>query len=76
VRWYGLMYLVGFTASWWLGVRPLRAQRFTDAVLGGTGSGPWREVLHVPLRVRREPDAAREGDPLTSLRLQLRYRVD
>lgn len=34
------------------------------------------EVLHVPLRVRREPDAARESDPLTSLRLQLRYRFD
>jgi len=38
----------------------------------------WRvsmEVLHVPLSVRREADAAREDDPLTSLRLQLRYRV-
>lgn len=34
------------------------------------------EVLHVPLRVRREPDAPRESDPLTSLRLQVRYRFD
>jgi hypothetical protein len=31
------------------------------------------EVLYVPLTVRREPDAALENDPLTSLRLQLRY---
>lgn len=37
----------------------------------------WRvgmEVLHVPLSVRRGPEAAREHDPLTSLRLQLRYQ--
>jgi len=32
------------------------------------------EILHVPLTVRRDPDAPRERDPLTSLRLQLRYR--
>jgi len=32
------------------------------------------ELLHVPLRVRRAPDFARESDPLTSARLQLRYR--
>ena len=32
------------------------------------------DVLHVPLTVRRTPDSARETDPLTSLRLQLRYR--
>jgi hypothetical protein len=31
------------------------------------------EVLHVPLDVRREAGASRENDPLTSLRLQLRY---
>lgn len=34
------------------------------------------EVLHVPLRVRRGADAARESDPLTSLRLQLRHRFE
>ena len=32
------------------------------------------EILHVPLTVRRDPGAPRERDPLTSLRLQLRYR--
>lgn len=40
--------------------------------------GPhWRltaEVLHVPLQVRRARDAAREHEPMTSLRLQVRYR--
>lgn len=34
------------------------------------------EALHVPLHVRRSFDAARETDPLTSVRLQIRYRVD
>jgi phosphatidylglycerol:prolipoprotein diacylglycerol transferase len=45
VRWYGLMYLVGFAASWWLGnhrirkgVAPVTRQQFDDliflAVLG------------------------------------------
>jgi len=34
------------------------------------------EVLYVPLRVRRGIDAPQESDPLTSLRLQLRYRID
>ena len=34
------------------------------------------EVLYVPLRVQREPSAPSESDPLTSLRLQLRYRFD
>lgn len=36
----------------------------------------WRvatELLHVPLNVRRGPDSASHGEPLTSLRLQLRY---
>ncbi|GAB3095950.1 hypothetical protein [Lysobacter terrae] len=32
------------------------------------------ELLHVPLDVRREPEASRENDPLTSVRIQLRYR--
>lgn len=32
------------------------------------------EWLYVPLHVRRPPDFARETDPLTSARLQLRYR--
>jgi phosphatidylglycerol:prolipoprotein diacylglycerol transferase len=27
VRWYGLMYLVGFAAAWWLGVRRIRQER-------------------------------------------------
>jgi hypothetical protein len=34
------------------------------------------EVLYVPLRVQREPSAPSENDPLTSLRMQLRYRFD
>lgn len=34
------------------------------------------EVMHVPLEVRRAPGFARESDPLTSLRLQLRYQTD
>jgi hypothetical protein len=34
------------------------------------------EVLYVPLNVRRNASAARESDPLTSARLQVRYRVD
>lgn len=34
------------------------------------------ELLYVPLQVRRRADAAREDDALTSLRLELRYRVD
>ena len=25
VRWYGLMYLAGFMAGWWLGVRRIKA---------------------------------------------------
>lgn len=32
------------------------------------------EVLHVPLTVRRDAGASPEHDPLTSLRVQLRYR--
>jgi len=32
------------------------------------------ELLYVPLEVRRQEGAGREHDPLTSLRLQLRYR--
>lgn len=34
------------------------------------------EVLYVPLTVRRESAGPRENDPLTTLRLQLRYRID
>lgn len=34
------------------------------------------EMLYVPLAVKREPDVPRQNDPLTSLRLQLRYRAD
>ncbi|HUQ76473.1 MAG TPA: prolipoprotein diacylglyceryl transferase [Burkholderiales bacterium] len=45
VRWYGLMYLIGFAAAWWLGVRrirlglaPITREQFDDliflAVLG------------------------------------------
>lgn len=51
------------------------------ATIGGSRemSARWNlglEALHVPLRVRRAPGAPRESDPLTSLRLQLRYRFD
>lgn len=34
------------------------------------------EVLYVPLTVRRGPGLAREQDPFTGLRVQLRYRID
>jgi hypothetical protein len=34
------------------------------------------EVLYVPLRVQREPNAPSQNDPLTSLRLQLLYRFN
>jgi hypothetical protein len=34
------------------------------------------EVLYVPLTVRRDPDLAREQDPFTSVRVQVRYRID
>lgn len=34
------------------------------------------ELLHVPLDVRRDPDGPLQHDPLTSLRLQLRWRLD
>ena len=37
VRWYGLMYLLGFAAAWWLGMRrikqgifPVTRQQFDD----------------------------------------------
>ncbi len=29
VRWYGIMYLVGFGAAWWLGQRRARPRRKT-----------------------------------------------
>lgn len=34
------------------------------------------EILHVPLTVRRDAEASTGQDPLTSLRVQLRYRSD
>ena len=41
VRWYGLMYLAGFAAAWWLGVRriarggsPVTRQQFDDLLFG------------------------------------------
>jgi phosphatidylglycerol:prolipoprotein diacylglycerol transferase len=41
VRWYGLMYLAGFSAAWWLGVRriklgrsPVNRQQFDDLLFG------------------------------------------
>src|SRR3989442_15004959 len=56
VRWYGLMYLVGFAAGWWLGLRriakglaPVTRQQFDDllftAVLGGILGGRLGHVL-------------------------------
>ncbi len=51
------------------------------ATLGGgreLGDG-WSfgaEVLHVPLRVQRETGGPVRSDPLTSLRLQLAYRIE
>ena len=39
----------------------------------------WRwgaEVLYVPLQVQRDPDSSTENDPLTSVRLHLRYEAD
>lgn len=41
--------------------------------------GRWRwgaEVLHVPLQVRRGADESAENDPLTSVRLHLRYEAE
>src|SRR5436190_23888556 len=45
VRWYGLMYLVGFAAGWWLGLRriatglaPVTRQQFDDLLfMAGLG---------------------------------------
>ena len=44
VRWYGLMYLAGFAAAWWLGIRriasglaPLTREQF-DALLFAAGA--------------------------------------
>ena len=50
------------------------------ATLGGSRDldAHWRaglEVLYVPLHVRRGVDAPRESDPLTSVRLQLRFEA-
>jgi hypothetical protein len=39
----------------------------------GTHWSVGAELLHVPLDVRRGPDASSEREPLTSVRLQLRY---
>jgi len=62
VRWYGLMYLVGFAAGWWLGLRriakglaPVTRQQFDDllfmAVLGVIlgGAARLRAVLQAGL---------------------------
>lgn len=49
---------------------------FATAGLGRDLGAHWRmtmEVLYVPLSVRRNPDAASQNDPLTSLRMQLGY---
>src|SRR5258706_8783844 len=56
VRWYGLMYLAGFAAAWWLGLRriaqanaPVTRRQFDDllflAVLGVILGGRLRYVL-------------------------------
>ena len=60
----------------------LVARHVLPFVAVGTGrdiSAHWRvgvELLHVPLTVRRGPAASRNSDPLTSLRLQVRYQAD
>jgi hypothetical protein len=51
--------------------------RYLVAGVGRDVSPRWRagaEVLYVPLSVRRDPDAASGNEPLTSIRLQLRYQ--
>ncbi len=69
VRWYGLMYLVGFAAAWWLGMRrirhgqsPITRAQFDDlmAVLGAV-----RRVVVVNVKVARPweaPNNAMLGD--------------
>src|SRR5256885_15607856 len=64
VRWYGLMYLVGFAAGWWLGLRriakglaPVTRQQFDDLLFmaglcgvlrGGAGPGAFFQHGHYP----------------------------
>src|SRR2546428_13020996 len=67
VRWYGLMYLVGFAAGWWLGLRrigkglaPVTRQQFDDllflAVLGVIlGGRPGSVPVYKPAHYARHP---------------------
>ena len=67
VRWYGLMYLVGFAAAWWLGMRriaqgmaPITRKQFDDliflAVLGVILGGRLGYVLfYKPLHYAAHP---------------------
>src|SRR3989449_11289894 len=60
VRWYGLMYLVGFAAGWWLGLRriakgqaPVTRQRFDDLLFmagfrGSPRGGAWLPAFLQP----------------------------
>jgi len=53
-------------------------QPFVALGIGRDLDARWRlslEALHVPLPVRRDPDATQQNDPLTSLRIQLRYQA-
>jgi hypothetical protein len=52
---------------------------FATVGAGRELTAQWRlgfELLYVPLSVRRTLNASRENDPLTSARLELRYRFD
>ncbi|WP_242163804.1 hypothetical protein [Lysobacter sp. M15] len=60
----------------------LTAKDVLPAIAFGTTRGfgrRWRwgaEVLYVPLQVQRDPDRSTENDPLTSVRLHLRYEAN
>lgn len=60
----------------------LTAKDVLPAIAFGTTRGfgrRWRwgaEVLYVPLQVQRDADGSTESDPLTSVRLSLRYEAD
>ena len=61
VRWYGLMYLVGFAAAWWLGQR--RARRPDSPVTRRADGRP-----HLLRRARRDPRRAHRLHAVLRLR--------
>ena len=49
IHWYGLMYLLGFGVSWWLGTRRVRAGRFAGVDENGFGDLLFYAMLGVVL---------------------------